>query len=54
MHYRKSDMALGHEGVGVVEELGPDVKILKKGDRVGWGYEHDWFVTCLSAWVELC
>lgn len=34
-------MVLGHEGVGVVEALGPDCKLLKKGDRVGWGYEHD-------------
>ena len=41
LHYRNADMALGHEGVGVVEELGPDCKVLKKGDRVGWGYEHD-------------
>jgi D-arabinose 1-dehydrogenase-like Zn-dependent alcohol dehydrogenase len=30
-----------HQGVGVVEETGPQVKYLKKGDRVGWGYEHD-------------
>lgn len=41
MHYRKADMALGHEGVGVVEETGPACTLLKKGDRVGWGYEHD-------------
>lgn len=34
-------MALGHEGVGIVEATGPDCKYLKKGDRVGWGYEHD-------------
>ncbi|KAI0140037.1 GroES-like protein [Hypoxylon sp. NC0597] len=34
-------MVLGHEGVGVVEEIGPECKYLKKGDRVGWGYEHD-------------
>lgn len=41
LHYRSQDMGLGHEGVGVVEQVGPDVKVLKKGDRVGWGYEHD-------------
>jgi D-arabinose 1-dehydrogenase-like Zn-dependent alcohol dehydrogenase len=46
MHYRKADMALGHEGVGIVEEIGPDVKTLKKGDRVGWGYEHDCCQQC--------
>lgn len=41
LHYKNADMALGHEGVGVVEALGPDCKFLKKGDRVGWGYVHD-------------
>lgn len=34
-------MALGHEGVGIVENVGPEVRQLKKGDRVGWGYMHD-------------
>ena len=34
-------MVLGHEGVGVVEAVGPDVKHLQEGDRVGWGYETD-------------
>ncbi|KAK0388055.1 hypothetical protein NLU13_4299 [Sarocladium strictum] len=34
----EQDMVLGHEGVGVVERIGPDVKNLKQGDRVGWGY----------------
>jgi D-arabinose 1-dehydrogenase-like Zn-dependent alcohol dehydrogenase len=41
LHYRHADIVLGHEGVGIVEEVGPDVKVLKKGDRVGWGYETD-------------
>lgn len=28
-HFLKSGIALGHEGVGVVKELGPEVKHLK-------------------------
>ena len=39
-------MVLGHEGVGVVESVGPDVKVLKKGDRIGWGYETNSCGTC--------
>ncbi|KAJ5242328.1 uncharacterized protein N7469_000655 [Penicillium citrinum] len=57
VHYRNSDMALGHEGTGVVEAIGPDVKLLKKGDRVGWGYEHDCCGhcrQCLTGWETLC
>ncbi|KAF2502874.1 GroES-like protein [Lophium mytilinum] len=38
-HYRELDMVLGHEGMGVIEEVGPEVQHSKKGDRVGWGYE---------------
>lgn len=30
LHYRKADMALGHEGVGIVEETGPACTLLKK------------------------
>lgn len=41
-------MVLGHEGVGVVEEVGPDVSYLKKGDHVGWGYETDSCGHCLE------
>ncbi|ESZ93699.1 NADP-dependent alcohol dehydrogenase [Sclerotinia borealis F-4128] len=41
LHYKGADMVLGHEGVGIVEAVGPAAKYLKKGDRVGWGYEHD-------------
>jgi D-arabinose 1-dehydrogenase-like Zn-dependent alcohol dehydrogenase len=39
-------MGLGHEGVGVVEKTGPLVKTLKKGDRVGWGYNHSFCGHC--------
>ena len=41
-------MVLGHEGVGIVEAVGPDVKVLKKGDRVGWGYEVDSCGHCID------
>jgi D-arabinose 1-dehydrogenase-like Zn-dependent alcohol dehydrogenase len=40
-HYRNRDIVLGHEGVGVVQKIGKDVKAFKVGDRAGWGYEHD-------------
>lgn len=40
-HFRKQCMVLGHEGVGIVEELGPSTHHLKVGDRVGWGFGHD-------------
>jgi D-arabinose 1-dehydrogenase-like Zn-dependent alcohol dehydrogenase len=45
-HYKEADMALGHEGAGVVEETGPNVKNLKKGDSVGWGYQHNSCGSC--------
>ena len=47
----------GHEGIGVVVAMGPEVTTVKEGDRVGvpWLYsacghcEH-----CLSAWETVC
>ncbi|PYH81130.1 Zn-dependent alcohol dehydrogenase [Aspergillus uvarum CBS 121591] len=57
LHYQTTDMALGHEGAGVVEEVGPEVQDLKKGDRVGWGYEHDCCgrcSNCLTGWETMC
>lgn len=39
-HVIHVDMVLGHEGVGVVQEIGPDVKTIKVGDRVGFGWVH--------------
>ena len=32
---------LGHEGIGIVKELAPDVKSLKVGDRVSHGSSKD-------------
>ncbi|EPS28371.1 hypothetical protein POX_f07457 [Penicillium oxalicum] len=57
LHYRTTEMALGHEGTGVVEATGPDAHILKVGDRVGWGYEHDCCghcKYCLTGWETMC
>jgi len=34
LSHMKPGRILGHEGVGVVEEVGPDVRNFKKGDRV--------------------
>lgn len=39
-------MGLGHEGIGIVEKTGPLVKALKEGDRVGWGYNHNFCGRC--------
>ncbi|KAI9823144.1 MAG: hypothetical protein M1832_002587 [Thelocarpon impressellum] len=39
--YKHQDMVLGHEGVGIVQEVGKDVTTFKVGDRAGFGYQHD-------------
>lgn len=41
VHYKGVDMGLGHEGVGTVEAVGSDVTLFQKGERAGWGYNHD-------------
>jgi D-arabinose 1-dehydrogenase-like Zn-dependent alcohol dehydrogenase len=41
LHFTHTDMGLGHEGAGIVEEVGQNVTLFKKGDRAGWGYLHD-------------
>ncbi|KAK2855597.1 hypothetical protein FQN49_005035 [Arthroderma sp. PD_2] len=38
--YRHSGCVLGHEGIGIIKSLGPDVRALRIGQRVGWGYVH--------------
>jgi len=38
LFYLDSGMALGHEGVGIVEEVGSSVTNFKVGDRAGGGY----------------
>lgn len=39
-HVLQQYMGLGHEGVGIVIEIGPDVQAVKVGDRIGFGYAH--------------
>ncbi|KIW04055.1 uncharacterized protein PV09_04873 [Verruconis gallopava] len=57
IHYKHSDIALGHEGVGVIKQTGSNARLFKVGDRVGWGYVHNscgnckW---CLTGWDTLC
>lgn len=46
LHFRKTYMALGHEGVGIISKIGSNVKTLKVGDRVGWGYNHNADLEC--------
>jgi propanol-preferring alcohol dehydrogenase len=47
----------GHEGAGFVAKLGPGVKHLKEGDRVGIAWLHSacgYCEFCLSGWETLC
>ncbi|KAK2625208.1 hypothetical protein QTJ16_005577 [Diplocarpon rosae] len=56
-HFKCVDMVLGHEGVGVVEEIGQAVTTYHKGDSVGWGYQHDscnHCKQCLTGHETLC
>lgn len=56
-HYRHADIVLGHEGAGVVEEVGSAVHNYKKGDSVGWGYQHNscgHCKQCLTGHETLC
>ncbi|KAJ5992378.1 Polyketide synthase enoylreductase [Penicillium sp. IBT 35674x] len=56
-HFLKSGIVLGHEGVGIVRQIGPNVKNVKAGDRVGFGYTHYVCGTCekcLTGWDQYC
>lgn len=56
-HYKCADRALGHEGCGIVEEVGSQVHRFKKGELVGWGYQHDccgYCKQCLSGCETMC
>ena len=40
-HFRKTNQALGHEGVGFVGAVGSSVPSLKIKDRAGFGFTHN-------------
>ncbi|KAG9315196.1 NADP-dependent alcohol dehydrogenase [Chiua virens] len=46
LHFKNQDMVLGHEGVGVVQDVGSAVNNFKPGDRAGWGVLHDACLQC--------
>ena len=46
LHYLRTGQVLGHEGIGIVEQVGRDVTTPKIGDRVGLGYLHKVCGTC--------
>ena len=37
VHAKERGCGLGHEGIGIVKDLGDAVSSMKVGDRVGWG-----------------
>ncbi|KAF2211088.1 hypothetical protein CERZMDRAFT_98819 [Cercospora zeae-maydis SCOH1-5] len=57
VHAKDKQCGLGHEGVGEVVQVGPAVKILKPGDRVGWGWLHTscgHCATCVTGYRQYC
>jgi alcohol dehydrogenase (NADP+) len=40
VHAKNKGIPLGHEGVGIIERIGPAVTTLDVGQRVGWGWLH--------------
>ncbi|KIY61517.1 GroES-like protein [Cylindrobasidium torrendii FP15055 ss-10] len=40
LHVVNSERALGHEGIGIVSDVGVSVSRVCVGDRIGWGFIH--------------
>ncbi|KAA8641946.1 hypothetical protein EYZ11_002555 [Aspergillus tanneri] len=56
-HYLKSNVVLGHEGIGIVKAIGPGVTSVKVGDRVGFGFFHEICAACdncSTGWDQYC
>ena len=49
-------MVLGHEGAGIVEEIGPKVSAVKPGDHVivAWRSNCGICEMCQNGWPNLC
>ncbi|KAK3112388.1 hypothetical protein LTR53_011384 [Teratosphaeriaceae sp. CCFEE 6253] len=57
VHAKSKGCGLGHEGVGLVQEVGEAVEHLRVGDRVGWGWLHSscgHCATCASGYRQYC
>ncbi|KAL9938110.1 hypothetical protein V8E36_002733 [Tilletia maclaganii] len=48
LHFLEKDMVLGHEGVGVIVEVGSQVRHRAVGERVGYGYVRNACGLCLN------
>ncbi|KAJ6005102.1 hypothetical protein N7540_012901 [Penicillium herquei] len=56
-HFLKSGQVLGHEGVGIVRQIGQNVSNVKVGEYVGFGFTHYVCGTCekcLNGWDQYC
>ncbi|KAF2163095.1 hypothetical protein M409DRAFT_68722 [Zasmidium cellare ATCC 36951] len=57
VHAKSKECGLGHEGVGHIVEVGPAVRQLSIGDRVGWGWLHTscgHCKTCVTGYRQYC
>jgi D-arabinose 1-dehydrogenase-like Zn-dependent alcohol dehydrogenase len=54
LHFMDKGKVLGHEGVGVVRQLGPGVTSVNVGDRVGYGYTRKVCGTCKHCLAGMC
>ncbi|KAF4465427.1 alcohol dehydrogenase [Fusarium albosuccineum] len=51
--YLPSGFVLGHEGIGIVRQVGSGVTTTKVGDRVGFGYTHEICGSCDNCCTDL-
>ncbi|KAK3619553.1 hypothetical protein LTR56_023933 [Elasticomyces elasticus] len=57
VHDKHKGCGLGHEGVGIVQEIGQAVTHMQIGDRVGWGWLHSscgHCTTCITGYRQYC